>query len=88
MYVELNIRAGALIRYKTRGAAERIIPDKARIASILNGLKHDPFYTHHDSLFAYDEKIEQKVCDNPHVFYQISNHCYGCEFLCVLLINY
>ena len=34
-----------LIKYKTRGAAERFIADKARIASVLNSLKNDPFYT-------------------------------------------
>ena len=34
------------IRYKIRGAAERFIADKARIASVLNSLKNDPFYTH------------------------------------------
>ena len=28
-----------------RGAAERFISDKARIASVLNGFKNDPFYT-------------------------------------------
>ena len=33
------------IRYKMRGAAERFISDKARIASVLNGFKNDPFYT-------------------------------------------
>ena len=38
-FVAFNIRAGVLIRYKTRGAAERIISDKARIVSTLNGLK-------------------------------------------------
>ena len=39
------------IRYKTRGAAERFISDKARIASVLNSLKNDPFYTHLVTLF-------------------------------------
>ena len=39
------------IRYKTRGAAERFIADKARIASVLNSLKNDPFYTHLVTLF-------------------------------------
>ena len=29
-----------------RGAAERFIADKAQIASVLNSLKNDPFYTH------------------------------------------
>ena len=38
------------IRYKTQDAAERIISDKARIASILIGLKK--FYAHLVSLFA------------------------------------
>ena len=34
------------IRYKTRGAVERFISDKARIASVLDSFKNDPFYTH------------------------------------------
>ena len=45
------------IRYKTRGAAERFIFDKVRIASILNSFKHDPFYTHLVSLFAKEFSI-------------------------------
>ena len=32
------------IRYKTRGASERFISDKARIASILKSFKSDPFF--------------------------------------------
>ena len=40
------------MRYETRGAAERTISDEARIASILNGLKNNPFYTYLVSLFA------------------------------------
>ena len=39
------------IRYKMRGAAERFIADKARIASVLNSLKNGPFYTHLVNLF-------------------------------------
>ena len=39
------------IRYKTQGAAERFISDKARIASVLNRFKNDPFYTHLVTLF-------------------------------------
>ena len=39
------------IRYKMRGAAERFIADKAQIASVLNSLKNDPFYTHLVTLF-------------------------------------
>ena len=34
-----------------RGAAERYIPDKARIASVLNSFKNDPFYTNLVTLF-------------------------------------
>ena len=34
------------IRYKMRGAAESFIADKAQIASVLNSLKSNPFYTH------------------------------------------
>ena len=37
--------------YKTRGEAEWFISDKARTASVLNGFKNDPFYTHLISLF-------------------------------------
>ena len=80
VYVVFNLRAGVLYQIKTRGAAERIISDKARIASILNGSKNDPFYTHLVSLFAKEfsikmlytpRKSKQKFCDNPLVFYQI-----------------
>ena len=39
------------IRYNTRGAAERFISDKARIASVLNSFKNDLFYTHLVTLF-------------------------------------
>ena len=39
------------IRYKMRGAAERFIADKARIASVLNYLKNDLFYTHLVTIF-------------------------------------
>ena len=39
------------IRYKTQGAAERFIPDKSRIASVLNSFKNDPFYTNLVTLF-------------------------------------
>ena len=39
------------IRYKTRGAAERFISDKARIANVLNSFKNDPFYTYLVTLF-------------------------------------
>ena len=39
------------IRYKTRGAGERFISDKARIASVLNSFKNDSFYTHLVTLF-------------------------------------
>ena len=39
------------IGYKTRGEAERFIFDKARVASVLEGFKSDPFYTHFISLF-------------------------------------
>ena len=39
-----------LIYEQERGAAECFISDKARIASILNSFKNDPFYTHLVSL--------------------------------------
>ena len=39
------------IGYKTRGEDERFISDKARTASVLDGFKNDPFYTHLISLF-------------------------------------
>ena len=45
------------IRYKTRGAAERFISVKARIASVLNSFKNDPFYTHLVTLFTKEFSI-------------------------------
>ena len=45
------------IRYKMRGAAERFISDKARIASVLNNFKNDPFYTHLVTLFTKEFSI-------------------------------
>ena len=45
------------IRYKMRSAAERFIADKARIASVLNSLKNDPFYTHLVTLFTKEFSI-------------------------------
>ena len=45
------------IRYKTRGAAECFISDKARIASVLNSFKNDPFYTHLVTLFTKEFSI-------------------------------
>ena len=45
------------IRCKTRGAAERFISDKARIASVLNSFKNDPFYTHLVTLFTKEFSI-------------------------------
>ena len=68
------------IRYKMRGAAERFIADKARIASVLNSLKNDPFYTHLVTLFTKEFSIQmlykprksrQKFCENTLVFYHI-----------------
>ena len=41
-----------LLACKTRGAAERFLRVKARIASVLDSFKNDPFYTHLVSLFA------------------------------------
>ena len=59
------------IRHKMRGAAERIISDKARIARILNGLKNDPLYPSLSCQFVcerifnidvvYAEKIQTRV---------------------------
>ena len=40
-----------------RGAAERFIADKARIASVLNSLKNDPSYTHLVTLFTKEFSI-------------------------------
>ena len=37
--------------------AERFITDKARIASVLNSLKNDPFYTHLFTLFTKEFSI-------------------------------
>ena len=45
------------VRYKMRGAAERFIADKARIASVLNSLKNDQFYTHLVTLFTKEFSI-------------------------------
>ena len=50
-YYELfKTRAGVLhecfMRYKTRGASERFIPDEARIASVINSVENDAFYPH------------------------------------------
>ena len=36
--------------FKMRGAAERFISYKARIASVLNSFRNDPFYTHQFSI--------------------------------------
>ena len=47
------------IRYKTRGAAERFISDKARIASVLNSFKNDPFYTH---LVTLQKNFQYRCC--------------------------
>ena len=58
------------IRYKTRGAAERFIADKARIASVLNSLKkrsilYSSCHFGYERIFSIDvvqaEKIEAKV---------------------------
>ena len=63
------------MRYKMRGTAERFTDsDKARIASILNSFRSDPFYTHLASLFAKEFSISmlyKKFCENPRVFYHI-----------------
>ena len=40
-----------------RGAAERFISDKARIASVLNSFKNDPFYIHLVTLFTKEFSI-------------------------------
>ena len=63
------------IKYKTRGAAERFISDEARIASVLNIFKNDPFYTHFVSVFAKEfskilhkpRKSRQKFCKSTRV---------------------
>ena len=68
------------IRYKMRGAAERFIADKARIANVLDYLKNDPFYTQLVTIFtkAFSKqmlykprKSRQKFCENALVFYHI-----------------
>ena len=45
------------IRYKMRGAAKRFIADRTLIASVLNSLKKDPFYTHLVTLFTKEFSI-------------------------------
>ena len=68
------------LSHKMRGAAERFIADKARIAGILNSLKNGPFYTHLVTLFTKKfsiqmlykpQKSRQKFCENALVSYHI-----------------
>ena len=40
-----------------RGAAEHFIADKAQIASVLNSLKNNPFYTHQRSISFYTHLV-------------------------------
>ena len=47
----LKHKQECFIGYKTRVEAERFISDIARTASVLNGFKNDPLYTHLISLF-------------------------------------
>ena len=58
----LNIKHEQDGSYKTRAAAECFRSDKARIASILNGIKNDPFDAHFISLFTrvLDAKVLRK----------------------------
>ena len=42
---------------KCEAQAARFIADKARIASVLNSLKNDPFYTHLVTLFTKEFSI-------------------------------
>ena len=68
------------IRYKTRGAAESFISDKARFAIHLIP-KNDPFYTHYVTLFTLmvdngqvlykRKKSREKLCENLRMFYHI-----------------
>ena len=68
------------IRYKMQGAADSFISDKARIASVLNSFKNDPFYTHLVTLSTKELSIQmlykprnltQKFCENLRVFYHL-----------------
>ena len=60
------------IRYKTRGTDERFISDKARIASILNSFKNDPFYTHFIRVYCISRENRGKSFVKLHVcFYHI-----------------
>ena len=46
------------IKYKTRGAAERFVSDKARIiASVLNSFKNDPFYVNLVTFFTKEFSV-------------------------------
>ena len=47
----------ALSDIKREAPAERFISDKARIASVLNSFKNDPFYTHLVTLFTKEFSI-------------------------------
>ena len=54
---DLKHEQECFVGYKTRGEAERFISDKARTASVLDGFKSYPFYTHLISLFT--EKLSK-----------------------------
>ena len=45
------------IIFKMRGAAEHFRYDKTCLASVLNSLKNDPFYTHLATLFTKEFSI-------------------------------
>ena len=78
------------IRYKTRGAAERITSDKARIASILNGLKKQSILYPScqfvcERIFNVDVVYAKQMfceCKSTCVFSDIKPR-YGCDYLCV-----
>ena len=57
-YVPFIYEQECFIRYNTQAAAKRFISDKARIASVLNGFKNDPFYIHLVNLLAKEFSIQ------------------------------
>ena len=81
---------------KPKNTNRSSLSDKARIESILNSFKSDPFYTHLVSLFAKEFSISmlhkprnsrQKFCENARVFYHVWRLLHGYDLLwrlCVL----
>ena len=58
-----------------RGAAERFISDKARIASILNSFKNDPFYIHLVTLFTVIGSLGYRLLGGHAVYLVLQLEC-------------